>query len=114
MEQVNSAAAVTAARPRAAAIAAIRAELAAPTEAALVSACSGSAPWDQPHQAAFSGWTGPVHTLQPQLGHPFAVLGGWQCVLACELLSRDLCRDAVVAADTGAQQAVAAWFSCVP
>ncbi len=111
LEQITRAHHLTNTSPRAAAIRAMRAELEAPAStAALISAASGSAAWDRPHDETFANWQGPRHTLQEQFGHPFAVLAGWQSVLACELLRRELASDAVVPADTGASQVLAAWL----
>lgn len=112
LEQITETLAITRAQPRAAAIRRMKAGLDAPPDAALVSAASGSAAWDRPHQEAFAGWSGPRFTLQEQFGHPFVVLGGWQCALACELLRRGLAKDAVIPADTGASQVLAAWLRC--
>lgn len=111
LEQITEARAITRLRPRALAIQEMRAELAAPESAALISAVSGSPAWDQPHHAAFAGHSGPRFSLQPQFGHPFSALGGWQSVLACELLQRGTCEDAIIPADTGGTQAQAAWFA---
>ena len=110
LAQITNAQTHTNALPRAAAVQAMRAELAAPTSAALVSAASGSVPWDRPHEEAFADWQGARHLLQPRLGHSFSVLAGWQCVLGCELLRRGLAEDVVLPADTGATQSVAAWL----
>ncbi len=110
LEQITPAHLHTNQCARAQALRALRAELAAPATATLVSAASGSPAWDRPHQESFADWQGPRHTLQDQFGHGFSVLGGWQCVLACELLRRGLAEDTVVAADTGATQTLAAWF----
>jgi hypothetical protein len=92
----------------------MRSELAAPDSATLVSAASGITAWDRPHHETFADWSGPRFTLQSQFGHPFSTLGGWQCVLACELLQRGTCTDSVIPADTGATQAQAAWFHRLP
>ncbi len=114
VEQITQAWAITNHLPRADAIQRLRTELDAPDSAALVSAISGSSAWDRPHEAAFSDWSGPRHDLQPQFGHPFSALGGWQSVLACELLHRRLAADTVVTADSGACQAQAAWLRRLP
>lgn len=110
LEQITAPQIITNTRSRAEAILAMRREIAAPASAALFTSASGAASWDRPHLHAFADWQGPRYALQPQFGHPFAVLSGWQCVLACELLQRGLARDAVIPADTGASQALAAWF----
>lgn len=112
LEQITEAATITNQQPRFTAIQKMHLELAAPDNAALISAESGHPSWDRPHTESFAAWVGPRFTLQPQFGHGFSVLGGWQCVLACELLERGVCHDAVVTADTGANQAQAAWFTC--
>jgi hypothetical protein len=114
LEQITEAAAITHLQPRTTAIQHMRSELAAPDTATLISAASGSPAWDRPHTEAFTEWVGPRFTLQPQFGHPFSILGGWQSVLACELLQRDTCQDAVLPTDTGANQAQAAWFHRLP
>ena len=88
----------------------VAAQLAAPSSASLVCSDSGCAVWDHPSTSSFAGWQGPRIPLQPFLGHPFAVLGGWQCVVACELLARGLNTDAAALGDSGATQAQAAWF----
>lgn len=110
LEQITEAAAITRLRTRTEAIQHMRSKLAAPNSSTLISAVSGSSSWDQPHLEAFADWTGPRFSLQPQFGHPFSILGGWQSVLACELLQRGTCPSAVIPADTGATQALAAWF----
>lgn len=97
-------------QPRTAAVRAVRAALAAPAEATLVTTCSGSAAWDRPHTEAFADWQGPRHDLQGPLGHAFSVLGGWQCVLGAELLRRGAADNVVLPADTGATQSLAAWL----
>jgi hypothetical protein len=114
LEQITEAAPITARQTRATAIQRMKTALAAPANATLLAATSGCPVWDRPHLDAFGSWTAPRFTLQPQFGHPFAVLGGWQCALACELLQRNLCLDAVIPADTGATQAQAAWFHRIP
>ena len=111
LEQITEAATITNQQSRSTAIQKMHLELAAPNHATLISAESGHPTWDRPHAESFAAWVGPRFTLQPQFGHGFSILGGWQCVLACELLQRGVCHDAVVAADTGANQAQAAWFT---
>jgi hypothetical protein len=111
LEQITEAATITQQQPRVAAIQKMRRELAAPQSSTLISAASGSSTWDRPHAEAFADWNGPRHSIQPQFGHGFSVLAGWQCVLACELIQRRLCDHAVIPADTGAAQAQAAWFT---
>jgi hypothetical protein len=111
LEQITEAATITNQQSRSTAIQKMHLDLAAPNHAALISAESGHPTWDRPHSETFSSWAGPRFTLQSQFGHGFSILGGWQCALACELLQRGVCHDAVVAADTGANQAQAAWFT---
>lgn len=112
LEQITEAATITNEQSRSAAIQRMRLDLEAPDSATIVSAESGQPAWDRPHFESFASWQGPRFAIQPQFGHGFSVLGGWQCVLACELLRRGACDDAVVTADTGANQAQAAWFTC--
>lgn len=114
LEQITAASAITRRRTRVEALQHMRSELAAPDSATLVSAASGLTAWDRPHLETFADWSGPRFTLQSQFGHPFSTLGGWQCVLACELLQRGTCTDSVIPADTGATQAQAAWFHRLP
>lgn len=111
LEQVTNAVTITNNQPRLVAIQQMRRELAAPDSSTLISAASGNPTWDYPHIETFANWVGPRLTIQPQFGHGFSVLGGWQCVLACELLQRGHCHDCVVAADTGSFQSQATWFT---
>ena len=111
LEQITEAATITNQQSRSTAIQKMHLDLVAPNHAALISAESGHPTWDRPHSETFASWAGPRFTLQSQFGHGFSILGGWQCALACELLQRGVCHDAVVAADTGANQAQGAWFT---
>lgn len=111
LSQITEAATITNQKSRSASIKRMRLDLEAPDTGTLISAASGNSTWDRPHTEAFASWNGPRFTLQPQFGHPFSILGGWQCALACELLHRHSCQDAVIAADTGSHQALASWFT---
>ena len=110
LEQLTDSFTISQRCSRLTAIQRVAAQLAAPSSASLVCSDSGCGVWDHLSTSSFAGWQGPRIPLQPFLGHPFAVLGGWQCVVACELLARGLNTHAAIVADSGATQAQAAWF----
>ena len=114
LEQLTDSFTISHLCPRSTAIQRLAAQLAAPRSAPRVCSDSASAAWDRPSTATFADWQGPRLSLQSVLGHPYSVLGGWQCVVACELLARGLDSDVAIVADSGATQAQAAWFHRLP
>ncbi|MCB1224851.1 MAG: beta-ketoacyl synthase chain length factor [Verrucomicrobiales bacterium] len=115
LDAVTDAITLSAGISRSDACAQLRRELAPQPGDLLLSAAAGAPAWDAPHQAAWQDASVITQAIQPTLGHGFAVLGGWQCVAACEMLRtlQPAPQRALIAADTGASQVVGARFIVV-
>lgn len=71
----------------------------------------GDAARDRAERAAWSGFSGRRFSVTPLLGDSLGVSSGWQCVLACELLSRRIADAAMVSAVGCSDQAIGAVFA---